>query len=344
MVEHHPDRAFAGVGCVIRASLRHRSILSRNGAFDKPVAVRSLSTVKAAPEELNHRRLFTTSFNRQHASRRDRGQAVSTDPGMEVAMLRESPRTQERGAYLAPPALWREPAEGRRGSPPASGSPAPRGGAATGPDRPVVYVVDGDAATREALEGLVASAGWRAETFGRARDFLARPRPPVPSCLVLNLRLPDCCGLDLQRRLARERGETPVIFVTEAGDVETTVRAMKAGAVEFLVKPFADDQILGAMGQALGRSRGALALETERRPLRARHSSLSLRERQVMALVVSGLLNKQVGFELGISEITVKAHRGRVMRKMGAASLADLVTMAAMLGDAVQGQRSPRAN
>jgi FixJ family two-component response regulator len=193
-----------------------------------------------------------------------------------------------------------------------------------------VFVVDDDISVREALEGLIYSEGWEPETFASAEAFLARPRASVPSCLVLDVSLPDLNGLDLQKRLA-DRGDMPIIFITGYGDVPMTVRAMKAGAVEFLMKPFGDEALLGAIRQAIARSCAALSQAEELGALRKRYATLSRREQEVMALVVTGRLNKQVGFELGISEITVKAHRGRVMRKMDARSLADLVNMAATL-------------
>jgi FixJ family two-component response regulator len=195
---------------------------------------------------------------------------------------------------------------------------------------PIVFVVDDDISVREALEGLIRSEGWETETFASAEAFLARPRVFVPSCLVLDVSLPDLNGLDLQKRLA-DRSDMPIIFITGYGDVPMTVQAMKAGAAEFLMKPFGDDVLLSAIRQAVERSRAALGQEEEARVLRDRYASLSQREQEVMALVVAGRLNKQVGFELGISEITVKAHRGRMMRKMKASSLADLVNMAAKL-------------
>jgi len=197
--------------------------------------------------------------------------------------------------------------------------------------QPVVFVVDDDVSVREALEAMIRSGGWRPETFATAMEFLSRPRPAVPSCLVLDVTLPDPNGLDLQQRLL-ERTEMPIIFITGYGDVPMSVRAMKAGAAEFLVKPFDDEVLLEAIRGALERSREALRARAEMDRLRARYASLTRREREVMALVCQGLLNKQVAGELGISEITVKAHRGQLMRKMQADSLAALVTMAARLG------------
>jgi len=197
---------------------------------------------------------------------------------------------------------------------------------------PVVFVVDDDISVRESLELLIGTEGWRAETFASAQEFLDRPRVLVPSCLVLDISLPGLNGLDLQERVARERIDMPIIFITGHGDVPMTVQAMKAGAVEFLTKPFRDDVLLDAIRSALERSQAALREEAELRSLRESYASLTPREREVLALVVAGQLNKQVGGELGISEITVKAHRGQVMRKMKADSLPDLVTMAARLG------------
>ena len=194
----------------------------------------------------------------------------------------------------------------------------------------IVFVVDDDVSVRESLELLLRTAGWRAETFASAQEFLGRPHPAVASCLVLDVTLPGLSGLDLQKRLA-ERTDMPIIFITGHGDVPMTVQAMKAGAAEFLTKPFKDDVLLEAIRSAVERSRAALRLDSEMRALKDCYASLTPREREVMALVVSGLLNKQVGGELGISEITVKAHRGQVMRKMKADSLPSLVTMAARL-------------
>lgn len=196
---------------------------------------------------------------------------------------------------------------------------------------PIVFVVDDDVSVRESLELLIGSEGWRPETFESAQEFLARPRVKVPSCLVLDLSLPGLNGLDLQKRVAIERTNMPIIFITGHGDVPKSVQAMKAGAIEFLTKPFSDEVLLSAIRQALERSRAALGEEAEMQELRDRYASLTPREREVMTLVVSGLLNKQVGGELGISEITVKAHRGQVMQKMKADSLADLVKMAGRL-------------
>ncbi|MEO7715310.1 MAG: response regulator transcription factor [Capsulimonas sp.] len=195
---------------------------------------------------------------------------------------------------------------------------------------PIVFVVDDDISVRESLELLIDWAGWRPETFSSAQAFLARPRVLAPSCLVLDVSLPDLNGLDLQARVAA-RSDMPIIFITGYGDVPMTVRAMKAGAVEFLTKPFGDEELLSAIRNAIERSHTALDHEAEIRALQDCYASLSPREREVMALVVSGLLNKQTGGNLGISEITVKAHRGKVMGKMKADSLADLVKMAERL-------------
>ena len=197
---------------------------------------------------------------------------------------------------------------------------------------PLVFVVDDDVSVREALDFLIRAAGWQPELYASAEAFLARPRALVPSCLILDVSLPDLNGLDLQKRIGTDRSDLPIIFLTGYGDVPMTVRAMKAGAVEFLTKPFRDDVLLSAISNALERSRAGLEQQAEIQVLRDRLAMLSPREREVMALVVSGLLNKQIGGELRISEITVKAHRGKVMHKMGADSLADLVKMAERLG------------
>lgn len=201
---------------------------------------------------------------------------------------------------------------------------------------PIVFVVDDDVSVRESLELLIQSAGWQPELFPTAREFLERPRSFVPSCMVLDVNLPDLNGLDLQTRIATDRLDMPIIFITGHGDVPITVRAMKAGAVEFLTKPFDDEVLLCAIGSAIERSRDALDREKGLRSLREAHASLTPREREVLAMVVAGRLNKQVAADLGISEITVKAHRGKVMRKMKARSLADLVKMAARLPIASQ--------
>lgn len=196
---------------------------------------------------------------------------------------------------------------------------------------PIVFVVDDDVSVRESLELLIRTAGWQPEIFASARQFLTYPRVLVPSCLVLDLSLPDLHGLELQKRIAADRSDMPIIFLTGHGDVPSSVEAMKGGAVEFLTKPFGADILLAAIRNAIERSREALVREAELRALRDVYATLTPRQCQVMKLVVSGLLNKQVGGELGITEITVKAHRGSVMRKMKAGSLADLVTMAARL-------------
>ena len=202
---------------------------------------------------------------------------------------------------------------------------------------PTVFVVDDDVSVRESLELLIQSAGWRSETFDSAVPFLSRPHVAVPSCLILDVSLPDLDGLELQKRIADDRVDMPIIFITGYGDVPTTVRAMKAGALEFLTKPFVDDVLLSAIDHAIERSRAAAEFAATVRGLRERYASLTRREREVMALVVSGRLNKQVAAELAISEITVKAHRGKMMRKMRADSLADLVNMAATLSPQMRG-------
>jgi FixJ family two-component response regulator len=196
---------------------------------------------------------------------------------------------------------------------------------------PIVFVIDPDASVRESIARLTESAGLRPETFASGLEFLSRPRPGIPCCLVLDMTLPGISGLELQRRLA-DRADMPIICITGRPHVPTTVQAMKAGAMDFLTKPFRDDVLLAAVRGAIARSRGTLGRASQMQMLRNAYETLTRRERQVMTLVASGLLNKQVGGELGISEITVKAHRGQVMRKMNAKSLPALVTMAVRLG------------
>jgi FixJ family two-component response regulator len=198
--------------------------------------------------------------------------------------------------------------------------------------KPIVFVVDDDISVRESLESLIRFVGWQPETFASAEEFLARPRPLVPCCLVLDVSLPDLNGLELQKLIATDRSDMPIIFITGHGDVPMTVQAMKAGAVEFLTKPIDDDALLSAIRHAVERSSAALGDEREIKALRDCYASLTPRERDVMRLVVSGMLNKQIGLKLGISEITVKAHRGKAMQKMKADSLADMVKIAVRLG------------
>ena len=198
--------------------------------------------------------------------------------------------------------------------------------------KPIVFIVDDDISVRESLETLIRFVGWQVETFALAEEFLARPRSTTPCCLVLDISLPDLNGLELQKLIAHDRVDMPIIFITGHGDIPMTVQAMKAGAVEFLTKPIDDDALLSAIRHAIERSSATLGDENEMQALRYRYASLTPRERDVMKLIVAGMLNKQVGLKLIISEITVKAHRGKVMQKMKADSLADLVKMAVRLG------------
>jgi len=216
--------------------------------------------------------------------------------------------------------------------PPLHSTPSP------GHSRPTVFVVDDDVSVRECLELMIREAGWQPQLFGSAQHFLEHPRPGLPCCLVLDVNLPGLDGLELQEQLADESHRMPIIFITGYGDVPKTVRAMKAGAVEFLTKPFDYDVLLRAIGDALERSRHAREREQSSRSLREAHESLTPREREILLLVVAGRLNKLIAAELGISEITVKAHRGKVMRKMHARSVPDLVKMAAQLHLLAEGE------
>jgi FixJ family two-component response regulator len=205
----------------------------------------------------------------------------------------------------------------------------------------MVFVVDDDASVRRSLESLIDSAGWQTQTFASAQDFLSSPRVPAPSCLVLDVILPDLNGLELQKRVAVDRIDMPIIFISGYGDVPTSVKAMKAGAIEFLTKPIGGDVLLSAIQHAIEHSCAARACEEAMRALRECYASLTRREREVMVFVVSGFLNKQIGAELGISEITVKAHRGNMMQKMKADSVPSLVTMASRLDIAPRARVNP---
>lgn len=196
---------------------------------------------------------------------------------------------------------------------------------------PIVFVVDDDISVRESLEFLIQDEGWQVETFKSAEEFLNRPREFIPSCLILDISMPGLNGLELQKRLAVERPEIPIIFLTGHGDIPKTVQAIKAGAVEFLTKPFSDGALLSAIRSAIDRSKTLIGRDAELRTLKARYARLTSREREVLAWVVVGKANKEVAKELGISEVTVKAHRGSMMQKMGAGSLAELVNQAARL-------------
>jgi FixJ family two-component response regulator len=200
------------------------------------------------------------------------------------------------------------------------------------PTAPTVVVVDDDISVRESLELLIQNEGWQAALFQSAKEFLTRSPTVVPSCLILDVNLPDLSGLDIQQRIGDEKSSTPIIFITGYGDIPTSVRAMKAGAAEFLTKPLDDEIVIRAIREAVLRGQANLKREGAQRQLQERYNSLTKREREVMNLVVTGLMNKQVGFELDISEITVKAHRGRVMEKMHATTFVDLVNMAGRLG------------
>lgn len=204
---------------------------------------------------------------------------------------------------------------------------------------PIVFVIDDDASVRDAVKRLIASVGLRVETFGSTREFLAAKRPDVPACLVLDVRLPDVSGLEFQGELAELDFQIPIIFITGHGDIPMTVRAMKAGAVEFLTKPFRGQELLDAVQEAIAKDRAAWSERAQMAVLRARYDTLTPREKEVLKLVASGLLNKQVGAELGTSELTVKTHRGRVMEKMGADSLADLVRMSERLNSSAAKQK-----